>query len=192
MGFDATTTMLITLATGGLMVEVVPAVVVVVVAVLSAMSLDEGDGELREWKTCFGRQQKKSKKSFQSASVVSVNRAGKKSPALRSASKPPTSWVSHFEWSETTQVPSPAVLPLQTQCRKEEEIQPLESQYVKVIPAELEEQLRQPICIQGFNWREPKDRSTPQGHSSAQIGCRTGPTGFGNMRCRQHAKVSKR
>ena len=59
MGFDATTTMLITLATGGPTVEVVPAAVVVVAAVLSAMSSDGEDGELREWKTCFGRQQKK-------------------------------------------------------------------------------------------------------------------------------------
>ena len=156
------------------------------------MSSVEEDGELREWKTCCGRQQKKSRKSFQSASVGSVNRAGKKSPALKSASKPPTSWVYHFEWSKITQAPSPAVLPLQTHCREEEETRPLECPYVKVIPAQLKEQLRQPICIQGLNWREPKDRSTPQGLSSAQIGCRTGPTGFGNMRCHQHAKVSKR
>ena len=45
MGFDATTTMLITLATGGLTVEVVQA--------------DEEDGGWPEWKSCFGRQRKK-------------------------------------------------------------------------------------------------------------------------------------
>ena len=77
MGFDATTTMLITLAMGGLTVEVVQA--------------DEEDVGWPEWKSCFGRQRKKSTKSFQSASVESVDRAGKISPALKSASKPPTS-----------------------------------------------------------------------------------------------------
>ena len=162
MASAATTTMLITVAMGGLTVVAVP--------------LDAEDEVCRELRNRWTR--KKSRKVFWWRTVVSVVEDTKQSLGLKSARKLPRSSISHCNYSETTPGTSQAVLPLKTQ------IPPMKKLYVKVCQREREEE-------QEWKRKEQKDKSTTQGPSPARIGSRTELTGFGNMRFHQPAQVSE-
>ena len=165
MASAATTTMLITVAMGGLTVVAVP--------------LDAEDEVCRELRNRWTR--KRSRKVFWWRPVVSVVEDTKQSLGLESARKLPRSSISHCNYSETTPGTSQAVLPLKTQ------IPPMKKLYVRVCQREREEWEE----AQEWKRKEQKDKSTTQGPSPARIGSRTELTGFGNMRFHQPAQVSE-